>query len=103
MPPGLVDAFQACPFEENLHIQDVLHLKWPREALETPTGAGKSRMAWGGGSYLLSVVFSGAISRVTARIVSVVGSVACGPPAEKPVKFLTPDQEGNNLAERGSA
>lgn len=34
---------------------------------------------------------------------SVVGSVACGPPAEKPVKFLTLDQEGNNLAERGLA
>lgn len=45
MPPGLVDAFQACPYEENLHIQDVLHLKWPREALETGMGAGKSRMA----------------------------------------------------------
>lgn len=44
MPPGLVDVFQACPFEENLHIQDVLHLKWPREALEPRMGAGKSRM-----------------------------------------------------------
>lgn len=45
MPPGLVDAFQACLFEENLHIQDALHLKWLREALETRTGAGKPRMA----------------------------------------------------------
>lgn len=45
MPRGLVDAFQACPFEENLHIQDVLHLKWPREASERRTGAGKYRMA----------------------------------------------------------